>query len=146
MPFFYYCDKIYEVNSMKRIIYLGVLSSLMLAACGGESVTPVAYTRYVSSGSQYVYYSSDMYGAVHSQIEVFKNEEEFKKDYGQPELEFRFYRILGKDTLNEVDYTLVDVSSSNIEMTAYIHKDSEIYSATKGVYMCDIPLEEIISA
>ena len=121
---------------MKRIIAFLFLVSicLCLVACG-NGVTPVAYTRFVPEGDQYVYYSSDVYGLEHGQIEVYKDEDAFNATYAVTDLSFSFERCLGADTLEDCKYTLVDVSKKKVYLTVYINKESEIYSADKNIYL-----------
>ena len=116
----------------KSIYLLSFISALLLSSCG---VTPVAYTSFKASGTQHVYYSSDMYGLTDAHIEVYKNKEEAEKEYKTPDLKFTFTRCLGVDTLNKVKYTLVDLSQKGLEMCVDIYKDAEIYSASKKIYL-----------
>ena len=124
---------------MKKIIYiiLGIFAlifiSTSLSSCN-MSVTAVAYTRFVSSGTDYVYYSSDAYGTVHGQIEVYKDEEEFNSTYPIADIEFRFSRCLGADVLDDYKYTLVDLSYKPLYLIVYIYKGSERYSPDKSLY------------
>ena len=120
---------------MKRIIAFVFLVSICvcLVACAG-GVTPVAYTRFVAEGAQYVYYSSDVYGLEHGQIEVYKDEDEFNATYAVTDLSFSFGRCLGADTLDDNKYTLVDVSKK-VYLTVSINKQSEVYSADKKIYL-----------
>ena len=124
-----------ERGSVKRIIVFVLLVSicLCLVACG-TGVTPVAYTRFVPEGEQYVYYSSDVYGLEHGQIEVYKDEDEFKATYAVTDISFSFRRCLGADTLDDNKYTLVDVSKK-VYLTVSINKQSEVYSADKKIYL-----------
>lgn len=126
---------------MKKLalVLMGILLCFSLSACG-EKVTPVAYTRFAAVGSQYVYYSSDVYGLEHGQIEVYKDEEEFGSNYPSVDITFKFSRCLGADTLNDVKYTLVDLSNKGVYLTVYILKSSEIYSADKKIYLNGVAL------
>lgn len=121
---------------MKRIIAFVFLVSICvcLVACAG-GVTPVAYTRFVPEGAQYVYYSSDVYGLEHGQIEVYKDEDEFNATYAVTDISFSFGRCLGADTLDDTKYTLVDVSKKKVDLTVSINKQSEVYSADKKIYL-----------
>ena len=120
---------------MKKIIsFLCLLTSLSLTSCG-ESVVPVAYTRYASSGTQYVYYSSDVYGLEHGQIEVYKDIDEFNSTYPIADVVFRFNRCCGADDIDEYRYTLVDLSKKNRHFDIDIYKESDIYDANKHVYL-----------
>lgn len=120
---------------MKRIIAFVFLVSicLCLVACG-NGVTPVAYTRFVPEGDQYVYYSSDVYGLEHGQIEVYKDEDAFNATYAVTDISFSFGRCLGADMLDDCKYTLVDVSKK-VYLTVSINKGSEVYSADKKIYL-----------
>ena len=42
---------------------------------------------------------------------------------------------MGADTLDDYKYTLVAVAEKNLEMTVYIYKSAETYSADKKIYL-----------
>ena len=116
---------------MKKIsVYIClVLLALLVTSCS-ELVTPVAYTRYKTTGTQYAYYSADMVG-IH--ISVYKDEATFKDEYGLADIEFSFNRCLGSDdTLGDGErYTLVDVTHGTAYLTVYINK--EFYGENKKI-------------
>ena len=116
---------------MKKIsVYIClVLLALLVTSCS-EFVTPVAYTRYKTTGTQYAYYSADMVG-IH--ISVYKDEDTFKYEYGLADIEFSFNRCLGSDdTLGDGKiYTLVDVTHGTAYLTVYINK--EFYGENKKI-------------
>ena len=62
-----------------------VLLALLVTSCS-ELVTPVAYTRYETTGTQYAYYSADMVGI---QLAVYKDEAEFKTAMNRVFVQFR---------------------------------------------------------
>ncbi len=107
-----------------------VLLALLVTSCS-ELVTPVAYTRYETTGTQYAYYSADMVGV---QLAVYKDEEEFNAEFPISDIEFSFFRCLGADTLDdEKKYTLVDLSDGITHTTVYINKD--YYSHSKSIFL-----------
>ena len=119
----------------KSITLLTVFASLFLSACkgNGKEVTPVAYTRFISSGTQYVYYSSDAY---YEQIKVYKDEDEFNAQYGIVDIIFNFERCLGSDVLEDgYRYTLVDITDNKEDIIVSIYKTSSIYDAEKKIYL-----------
>ncbi len=48
---------------------------------------------------------------------------------------FDFGRCLGRDELDDVSYTLVDMSTTPIYMSLLVYKDSPLYGETKKVYL-----------
>ena len=121
---------------MKKLalFVLVIVLTLSFVACAA-SVTPVAYTRYIVSGEQYVYYSSDVYGLEHGQIEVWKNKEESEMQFGIADLCFRFTKCLGADDLDDYRYTLVDLSNKTADFKVDIYKGSDIYDENKKIYL-----------
>ena len=117
---------------MKKIIIgaMAVLLLLILASCG-ETVTPVAYTRFEATGEQYVYYSSVM---ALDQITVYENKAACENKEGA-DITFDFIRCLGRDELNEVPYILVDVSYDEVSMDVIVIKDSPMYGSSKAFYL-----------
>ena len=115
-------------------VFALILFAAVLTSCG-LIVTPVAYTRFEATGTQYVYYSSDEYGLTEGQIEVYKDENEFKDEYGIADLEFHFTDCYGKDYLGEYWYTPVSLKNFPVELTVNIWKDSPNYSADKQIYL-----------
>ena len=129
--------------NVKKIIalILGMVGvCLCFVACADIGVTPVAYTRFAGEGEQYFYYSSDVYGLEHGQIEVYKDEASFNDTYPIADLSFRFRRCLGADTLDDYQYTLVDLSNKKVYLSVSIYKGSEIYSADKKIYLNGVAL------
>ena len=112
------------------ICAIAVLLLLILASCG-EAVTPVAYTRFETTGEQFVYYSSVM---VLDQMTVYKNYAACENKEGA-DITFNFIRCLGRDELNEVPYILVDVSYKEVSMDVTVMKDSPMYGASKEFYL-----------
>lgn len=96
-----------------------VLLALLVTSCS-ELVTPVAYTRYETTGTQYAYYSADMVG---NQISVYKDEAEFKSWMPIADIEFSFNECHGADDLDGTMYTLVDVTHGKSYLTVYINQD-----------------------
>lgn len=108
---------------MKRIHILAllfvVLSAAFLTSCG-EIVTPVAYTRFDTSSDIEVVYTSHM--AV-DQIMAYKDDDLV--------FDFTFTRCLGRDEIDEVAYTLVDVSYKPYLSVAVYYR----YSPEKHFYL-----------
>ena len=117
---------------MKKFIIgaMAILMLLILASCG-ETVTPVAYTRFETTGEQFVYYSSVM---ALDQITVYKNKAACENKEGA-DIMFDFIRCLGRDELNDVPYILVDVSYKEVNMDVIVIKDSPMYGASKAFYL-----------
>lgn len=126
---------------MKKILLfiISLFIVFSLSACG-EGVTPVAYTRFIPYGEQYVYYSSDVYGLEHGQIEVLKSKEESERQFASFDLNFRFTRCLGADNIDDYRYTLVDLSNKKVDFHVDINKNAEIYSAEKKIYLNGVAL------
>ena len=125
----------FNVLKIAAICFL-VLSSFLFSGC---FVTPAAWVR-LKMDSGYIWYSAYMYASGGSHIYYYESEEEYNKGkngYSKMEVIF-FPRILGAEDV-EIDgetvrTTLVDVSRySDMEFT--ITKDSEVYSASKHVYL-----------
>ena len=120
----------------KAVTVLLLLSSLSLFSCNvGETIAPVAYTRFISTGTQYVYYSSDVYGLEHGQIEVYKDIDEFNSTYPIADLVFRFHKCLGADDIDEYRYTLVDLAKKARYFDVDIYKVSDVYDTNKHIYL-----------
>ena len=121
---------------MKKILIpVAAILVLMLTSCI-EPVTPVGYTRFNAEGSQYVYYSADMYGLTEGQIEVYKDEAEFNDEFGIADLQFIFSpRCCGADNLDETSYVLVDLTRGTADMTVYLYKAAAIYDPSKKIYL-----------
>ena len=109
---------------------IAVLMLLVLASCA-EPVTPVAYTRFEATGEQFVYYSSVM---AMDQIQVYENEAAFKNG-DDPVIVLSFTCCHGKDELNDVAYTTVDVSYSPVSLSATVDKKSSSYGSSKAFYL-----------
>lgn len=91
-------------------------------------VTPVAYTRFETTGSQKIFYDSAMYGS--KDITVYYDSAE------DPFITFDFDRTLGAD-FDSFDYVyiLVDCKNRPIEMRATVYKTFGDYSPTKHFYL-----------
>ena len=118
---------------MKKIsVYIClVLLALLVTSCS-EFVTPVAYTRFETTGTQYAVYTAN---AVGTHIAVYKDEAEASKDWLPcADIEFSFNECHGSDdTLGDGKrYTLVDVRHGAY-LTVLITKDSGLYSASKSI-------------
>lgn len=99
---------------------------LLLVSCS-EFVSPVAYTRYETTGSQVVFYTSHEVG---TQIEVYEDASE----EAELLMEFSFTRCLGRDELEDVEYTLVDVKyhpSLNVTVKYYDNSKDFYLNGTK---------------
>ena len=121
---------------MKKLalLVLIIVLAFSLVACGA-SVTAVAYTRFVTSGEEYVYYSSDVYGLDHGQIEVWENKEASEEQFKVTDLCFRFTKCLGADDLDDYRYTLVDLSNKTVDFEVDIYKGSVLYDENKKIYL-----------
>ena len=117
---------------MKKICLFAIAALLLvvLASCA-EPVTPVGYTRYDKSGEEYVFYDSLMYL---DQIKVYRNKAAFDSE-DLYDMTFDFGRCLGRDELDDVSYTLVDMSTTPIYMSLLVYKDSPLYGESKKVYL-----------
>ena len=117
---------------MKKFIIgaMAILMLLILASCG-ETVTPVAYTRFETTGEQFVYYSSVM---ALDQITVYENKAACENKEGA-DITFDFIRCLGRDELNDVPYILVDVSYDEVSMDVTVIKNSSMYDKDKDFYL-----------
>ena len=115
------------------VLFALVLFVALLSSCG-LFVTPVAYTRFEPVGDQYVYY--DSYEYIH-QVQVFKDEDEFKKDpaFRITDLEFNFTDCYGRDEINGDYYTVVSLKHKSVNLTVNIDKSSPNYSASKNLYL-----------
>ena len=120
---------------MKKLSVLAVLAaSVLLFVSCGLFVAPVAYTRFDSQTSQYVYYSSDVYGVTEGQIEVYKDAEEFNAQFGIPDLEFHFGKCMGADDVDGTRYILVSLRRGfESDFTVYVL--NEVYSSGKHFYL-----------
>ena len=114
----------------KALLVVTLILLAFLATSCSELVTPVAYTRFVTYGTQYAYYSADMVGI---QLAVYKSVDEFMSQFPIADIEFSFYRCLGADTLEDEKYTLVDLSDGITPLTVYINKD--YYSPSKAIFL-----------
>ena len=117
------------------IIVSLVLFVLLLASCG-DLVVPVAYVRFEkSSAEQYVVYSSVMGATSDGHIGVWKNEEEYKKQFGSEDLAINYFpRCMGTDDIDDVRYILMDLSKGYREI--HISVDKEYYdSASRSLYL-----------
>ena len=114
-----------------------IMSSLLLAGCNAPSdgVVPVAYTRFEASGTQYLVYTSYVYATSNGHIQVWKDEAESHEQFGLADIVFTFTKTCGADKRNDVQYMLVDLSVSYLEMTVDLIKDSDAYSDSKKVYL-----------
>ena len=104
----------------KLFVYICLIMLALLVTSCSELVTPVAYTRYKTTGTQYAYYSANMVG---NQISVYKDESEYKYEYGIADIEFSFNECHGADDLDGTMYTLVDVTHGKSYLTVYINQD-----------------------
>ena len=114
----------------KALLVVTLILLAFLATSCSELVTPVAYTRFVTHGTQHAYYSADMVGI---QLAVYKSVDEFMSQFPIADIEFSFYRCLGADTLEDEKYTLVDLSDGITPLTVYINKD--YYSPSKAIFL-----------
>ncbi len=121
-------------------VFALILFAAMLTSCG-LFVTPVAYTRFKTSPDRYVYYSSV---EVLDQIQVFDSEEDFQNE--DRAIVFDFVRCLGRDELDGVYYTLVDVKDPRTHLYVTVYKDSEMYGSSKMFYLNGSPIvaDEIV--
>lgn len=126
---------------MKKIIITLVgslvifLMTISLLSCG-KKFAVVAYTRYIENNeSQYIYYSADVYGYTHGQIEVYKDLDEFNSTFSIADLVFRFSKCLGADEIEGKKYTVVDLSKKTLYFQVEIYKESDLYSTDKAVYL-----------
>ena len=117
---------------MKKIsVYIClVLLAFLVTSCAEMLVTPVAYTRYETTGTQYAVYTAN---AVGDHILVYKNEAELDEWLPSADITFSFNECHGADTLDDGNrYTLVDVTHGAY-LTVYITKVSGVYSASKSI-------------
>ena len=118
---------------MKFRYFISVVFVLLLLCSCGDKVTPVAYTGYKASGTQYVSYYTQMSGSSYGHIAVFKDEEEAHKEFGSPDLYIQFFKISGVDVVDGQKYTLVDISLKPVVMTVAVQ--SSVYSASNKMYL-----------
>ena len=107
---------------MKKIsVYIClVLLAFLVTSCAEMLVTPVAYTRFETTGTQYAVYTAN---AVGDHILVYKNEAELDEWLASADITFSFNECHGADTLDDGNrYTLVDVTHGAY-LTVYIDKD-----------------------
>lgn len=116
---------------------LTFLSSLMLSSCslGNEAVVPVAYTRFIASGEQYVYYTSYVYSTPNGHIQVWKDYEESQTQFGITDILFTFLKCYGADDLDDNRYILVDLSNKTVDFTVNIYKNSDVFDINKKIYL-----------
>ena len=100
----------------------------MATSCS-EFVTPVAYTRYETTGTQYAVYTAN---AVGDHILVYKNEAELEQWLPSADITFSFNECHGvDDSLGDgKKYTTVDVRHGAY-LTVYI--TDEAYSSAKSI-------------
>ncbi len=120
---------------MKRIAHLILLVVfvLLLSSCK-EMVTPVAYTRYDASGSEYADYTTSVYT---TQLKVYESEADCIAQV-TPLLEFNFIEGCGHDDLEGVTYALVDVTNRPVEMRVSINTESASYDSSKKIYLNNV--------
>ena len=131
------CDKlIVGDESMKKLLtFLTLLTSLALTGCTNDGVTPVAYTRFISSGTQYVFYTSYVYATANGHIQVWKDYEESQRQFGSMDIMFTFTKCDGADDLDGNRYILVDLSDKTVDFTVDILKSSDIFDVNKKIYL-----------
>lgn len=114
--------------------------AILLSSCD-FGVLPVGYIRYYGESSEYVTYSSDMYGIMEAHITVWKDKEESEKDFASPWIEFRFNKSAGVDTINEVPYLLADISGNYYSLDVTVtKKDNPLYGEDKAIYLNGEPI------
>ena len=119
----------------KRLRLFTLLAALILTGCQGGGVTPVAYTRFVSSGTQYVFYTSYVYATANGHIQVWKDYEESQRQFGSMDIMFTFSKCDGADDLDGNRYILVDLSDKTVDFTVDILKSSDIFDVNKKIYL-----------
>lgn len=131
------CDKlIVGDESMKKLLtFLTLLTSLALTGCTNDGVTPVAYTRFISTGTQYVFYTSYVYATTNGHIQVWKDFEESERQFGSMDIMFTFSKCDGADDLDGNRYILVDLSDKTVDFTVDILKSSDIFDVNKKIYL-----------
>ena len=137
---------------MKKIFSIMLLMMVFtLSSCLGLMVTPFGYVAYKTSGSEFVYYSSSVYG---THVWVFEDESLFPnaEEYEQP-ADFRlacdrnafmtisYKQILGASDINNVRFQLVELKNWYC-VDIIINKDSDSYSPNKNIYLNDEMLEK----
>ena len=117
---------------MKKIsVYICLILLALLVTSCSEFVTPVAYTRYETTGTQYAVYTAN---AVGDHILVYKDEDESKAWMASADITFSFNECHGvDDSLGDgKKYTTVDVRHGAY-LTVYITKDSNVYGENKEI-------------
>ena len=115
---------------MKKIsVYICLIMLALLVTSCSEFVTPVAYTRYETTGKQYAVYTAN---AVGDHILVYKDEAELDKWLPSADITFSFNECHGvDDSLGDgKKYTTVDVRHGAY-LTVYI--TDEAYSSSKSI-------------
>ena len=115
---------------MKKSLIIVLFALLLFTSCqnGPGLVTPVAYTRFETTGDQYVSYSSHKY---FNQLVVWKNKAESEAQFGISDLSFSFGECCGADNLEGKRYTLVKMSSCDFRVVI----NSEVYDSSKSIYL-----------
>lgn len=117
---------------MKKIsVYICLILLVLLVTSCSELVTPVAYTRYETTGTQYAVYTAN---AVGDHILVYKNEAELEQWLPSADITFSFNECHGvDDSLGDgKKYTTVDVRHG-ADLTVYITKESGLYGENKRI-------------
>ena len=126
---------------MKKIFLPLMLLTSVVSSCG-YTVTPVSYVRYQPSSTEYVYYSSYMYGDVQAHINIYNGQPSDDDGYKHPLITFNFDRILGIDTVEDVKYTLAEYSTRFYSLSVTINKkDNPFYEDSKWIYLNGARLE-----
>ena len=117
---------------MKKALFFVslILLAFVVTSCS-ELVTPVAYTRYETTGTQYAVYTAN---AVGDHILVYKNEAELEQWLPSADITFSFNECHGvDDSLGDgKKYTTVDVRHGAY-LTVYITKESGLYGENKRI-------------
>ena len=117
---------------MKKIsVYICLILLALLVTSCSEFVTPVAYTRYETTGTQYAVYTAN---AVGDHILVYKNEAELEQWLPSADITFSFNECHGvDDSLGDgKKYTTVDVRHGAY-LTVHITKESGLYGENKRI-------------
>lgn len=125
---------------MKYMLLPISMFAMLLSSCGDLGVVPVAYTRFVSSGTQYVYYTSYVYRTGYYHIVVWKDKAESERQFSSPDITFSFGKTCGADDVEDLRYMLVDLSYKPLDMQVNISKSAAIYSASKKIYLNGVAL------
>ena len=127
---------------MKKFIGLFILPLMFsISSCKDGGVTAIAYVRYAPQGEEYFHYTSYMYPTSHGHIVVYDNEEEAQKEYGQEAIMISFHKAMGTiDASDGYNYILSDLSERARYMQVSLYKGSELYSASKKLYLNGVEL------